>query len=155
MRIKQESFDEAVRFLADQDGTDAILDIPGVWAIVSEHYNNEAIDRAELDKSAITWVVEERDDEDCPECNGTGREDGVNPKANCAMCSGSGAVDGGATITAQCDSDDEAVKLQQEEQSVCGSSLERDDDMVYMIVSSAAEAVTELRAAGYKVEVRS
>ena len=41
----QERFDDAVRELAEEDGVDSVLALPGVWEIVSEHYNNAALDR--------------------------------------------------------------------------------------------------------------
>ena len=37
------SFDDAVFQLAKVDGTDAVLQIPGIWEEVSEYYNNDAI----------------------------------------------------------------------------------------------------------------
>lgn len=43
--ITDEEFDGAVREIAASDGVEAILAIPGVWEIVAEHYNNDAIDR--------------------------------------------------------------------------------------------------------------
>ena len=42
--IGHEEFVAAVFELADQDGVDAVLSIPGVWEVVAEYYNNDAID---------------------------------------------------------------------------------------------------------------
>lgn len=41
--IDPEALQFAVRTLAEMDGTDFLLDLPGVWEIVSEYYNNDAI----------------------------------------------------------------------------------------------------------------
>lgn len=44
MSDDQEKHDDAVRELARQDGVEVLLSIPGVWEIVSEYYNNDAMD---------------------------------------------------------------------------------------------------------------
>lgn len=44
--ITDEEFDRAVIELATEDGMKTVARIPGVWEYLSEHYNNEAIDRA-------------------------------------------------------------------------------------------------------------
>lgn len=38
-------FDEITRELAHEDGVEKLLAIPGIWEVVSEHYNNDAYDR--------------------------------------------------------------------------------------------------------------
>ena len=43
--MTDDEFNIMVRTIAIEDGADYLLDIPGIWVIVSEHYNNEAIDR--------------------------------------------------------------------------------------------------------------
>lgn len=43
--VTTEGLDAAVREIAEEDGIEKVLAIPGVWEIVSEHYNNDAIDR--------------------------------------------------------------------------------------------------------------
>jgi hypothetical protein len=48
--VTQEAFDEAIRECAQADGVSAILDIPGVWEIIAEYYNNSAIDRLHCDE---------------------------------------------------------------------------------------------------------
>jgi len=42
---EQERFDEAVLALAEEDGARIVVMIPGVWEVVSEYYNNAALDR--------------------------------------------------------------------------------------------------------------
>lgn len=62
--ITTEEMESAIHDLAFEDGTEILLAIPGVWELVAEHYNNEAIER----------VLEARGDEDdehseeCDEC---------------------------------------------------------------------------------------
>ena len=43
-KVTSDEFAEAVRTVARQLGTDGVLDIPGVWEVVSEALNNEALD---------------------------------------------------------------------------------------------------------------
>jgi len=45
--IDSEAFDNAVRELAREAGVEALLSIPGVWELVSEEFNNEAIRKCE------------------------------------------------------------------------------------------------------------
>jgi len=40
----QDEFDNHVRAVAHAMGTDAILDIPGVWEVVSEELNNTSLE---------------------------------------------------------------------------------------------------------------
>ena len=42
--ITTEEMSDAIRAIAEDRGTDDILDIPGVWESVAEYYNNAAID---------------------------------------------------------------------------------------------------------------
>lgn len=49
----------AIRALADADGADAILNIPGVWEIVADYYNNDA----------ISAVLNGHHGDVCDECN--------------------------------------------------------------------------------------
>ena len=42
--ITTEAFDQAVGELAQKDGVSVLLSIPGVWELVAEFYNNDAID---------------------------------------------------------------------------------------------------------------
>ena len=58
VEIDQEAFDAAVRALAQEDGVANILGLPGIWEIVSEHYNNDAISRVEAEAD------DEEDDDD-------------------------------------------------------------------------------------------
>jgi len=44
-KIKDEEFDDAVRTLAAENIQET-LSLPGIWEIISEHYNNEALDLA-------------------------------------------------------------------------------------------------------------
>jgi hypothetical protein len=53
-----EEFDEAVRDLAEEDGVQAVLLIPGVWELVSEYYNNEALDKIEDDRATAAEEAE-------------------------------------------------------------------------------------------------
>jgi len=46
-RDVDEMFDEAVREIAREEGVDILLSIPGVWELVSEHFNNDAISHIE------------------------------------------------------------------------------------------------------------
>ena len=56
-KVTHDEFAEAVRTVARSMGTDALLDIPGVWEVVSEELNNPALDicpSAELKPEAQT-----------------------------------------------------------------------------------------------------
>ena len=53
-KITTEEFDEAVRKIAAKDGVESILTIPGVWEVVAEHYNNDAIDWVLTERAEIT-----------------------------------------------------------------------------------------------------
>jgi hypothetical protein len=54
--ITTEEFDQAVRSLAEKDGVTVLLSIDGVWELVSEFYNNDAI------RKCLGTVY------DCPDC---------------------------------------------------------------------------------------
>ncbi len=43
--ITQEDLDRAIRELAKEQGIEWALSLPGVWEIVAEDLNNDAIDR--------------------------------------------------------------------------------------------------------------
>ncbi len=58
--IDQEAFDNAVRACAHEDGVENILGLPGIWEIISEHYNNDAIKRVESEQED----EDEEDDDD-------------------------------------------------------------------------------------------
>lgn len=47
MKITQEQFDAALFDIVNEEQTDNLFSIPGIYEILSEHYNNEAIERAE------------------------------------------------------------------------------------------------------------
>lgn len=66
----QEKFDDAVRELARQDGVEVLLSIPGVWEIVSEYYNNDAIDLVNEDG-------DETDPDEAPELGAEFFEDPI------------------------------------------------------------------------------
>lgn len=59
----QEKFDDAVRELARQDGVEVLLSIPGIWEIVSEYYNNDAMDLVKEDEDE----EDETDSDEAPE----------------------------------------------------------------------------------------
>ncbi len=42
--IDQDMFDRAIISCAHTAGVDAILQIPGVWELVAEEFNNDALD---------------------------------------------------------------------------------------------------------------
>ena len=48
MAISNEMFDEKVRELAEREGVSGLLLIPGVWELVAEDLNNDAL--AELEE---------------------------------------------------------------------------------------------------------
>ena len=64
--IDPEAFNTAVWALAEEDGVENILGLPGVWEIVSEHYNNNAIRRVESEQEdeERRQHDEEEDDDD-------------------------------------------------------------------------------------------
>ncbi len=62
--VPQEAFDEAIRECARTDGVSAVLDIPGVWEIVAEYYNNSAIDRLHCDEEEEEEDSDEAGDEE-------------------------------------------------------------------------------------------
>ena len=48
--VSQEMFDEALTELLEEASAAELLSIPGLYEVVSEHYNNEAIERAKHSK---------------------------------------------------------------------------------------------------------
>lgn len=48
--VTNDLFNESVRTVARRLGVDALLDMPGVWEIVSEALNNEALDVCEHER---------------------------------------------------------------------------------------------------------
>ena len=54
----QISFEDAILKLAITDGVGNIINIPGIWEVLSEHYNNEAIE-----------MMEESREHPCALCN--------------------------------------------------------------------------------------
>lgn len=42
--MTHDDFVRLVTELAEKDGTAILITIPGVWEILSEHYNNDALD---------------------------------------------------------------------------------------------------------------
>lgn len=107
------------------------------------------------------FVIESNDVGVCEECQGTGDRGGLSG-ANCDACLGTGEGEPEWTVSARCSGlAPHAAAVVDDVQSVCGSSLDgrRDPDgFVYTIISGEGaddEAREELRAAGYRVEVRS
>jgi len=53
--VSSEEFDAEVRAIAEEEGVEFLLSLPGVWEIVAEELNNDAIqnirDRRENEKS--------------------------------------------------------------------------------------------------------
>jgi len=43
-KMTQEDFDNCLRKLLENDHASELLNIPGIYEIVSEHYNNEVLD---------------------------------------------------------------------------------------------------------------
>lgn len=43
--VTTEEFDEALEKILDEQSGAALLAVPGVYEVVSEHYNNDVIDR--------------------------------------------------------------------------------------------------------------
>ncbi len=59
------TFDEAIEQLLNETEGGELLTIPGIYEVVSEHFNNAAIKLMEEDE-------EEEDQEDCEDCGGSG-----------------------------------------------------------------------------------
>ena len=72
--IDTETFDNAVREIAMEAGVSAILAIPGVWELVSEEWNNEALARVaqdddpDDDESAAEKTAAPNPALPCPQC---------------------------------------------------------------------------------------
>lgn len=43
--VSNEEFDRALQEIIDEEGTATLLSIPGIYEVLSEHYNNEVIAR--------------------------------------------------------------------------------------------------------------
>lgn len=59
--LTHEEFDDLVHELACEQGAAYILDIPGVWDLVQDHFNNDALD---LWYQRQPWTLEEDEEED-------------------------------------------------------------------------------------------
>lgn len=44
-KVTDAEFDQAVIDLATEDGVSVIIAIPGVWELLADYYNNDAIDK--------------------------------------------------------------------------------------------------------------
>jgi hypothetical protein len=49
--ISQERFDQLLAEIMDESVASALLSIPGVYEAVSEHFNNDVLDRYEQEKT--------------------------------------------------------------------------------------------------------
>ena len=68
--ITDEAFTNAVEQLVSEQSASALLAVPGIWEIVSEHFNNDAIELIEQDPSAFGLDAPcsgNREPEDCNE----------------------------------------------------------------------------------------
>ena len=68
--ITNEMFEEKVREIASDMGTDQILDIGDIYSIFQEHVNNQALEELALENHMCTTCGTELDEEsNCPKCN--------------------------------------------------------------------------------------
>lgn len=56
--MTDEDFDEILRGICDDVGTDELLDIPGVYELVREHYNNDVL---------AEWKAEQEEEDEEPD----------------------------------------------------------------------------------------
>jgi hypothetical protein len=61
--ITDEAFTNAVEALLADESPGSLLSIPGVWEIVSEHFNNDAIDLIREDPERFGLTAPDDDDE--------------------------------------------------------------------------------------------
>jgi hypothetical protein len=50
MKISDKDFDNALTAIVKEHTSESLMTIPGIYEILSEHFNNEAIERAEEEK---------------------------------------------------------------------------------------------------------
>jgi len=50
MKISDMDFDNALMAIVKEHTSEALLTIPGIYEVLSEHFNNETIERAEEEK---------------------------------------------------------------------------------------------------------
>lgn len=61
-KVTFDEFNANVRRLAAQDGIDNLINIPGVWEIVSEHYNNDALELWARENGVDPYEEEEEEE---------------------------------------------------------------------------------------------
>lgn len=71
-KMTQEEFDDILSDLVNQAGSDVLMSIPGIYEIVSEHFNNDVLDAWEEKHADEIAEEQERIDDQtgkcCPHC---------------------------------------------------------------------------------------
>lgn len=70
MTSDQERFDQILEELLDEENGSTLLAIPGIYEVVSEHFNNEVLSRMDIRVASPGSVMIFDDFDECAECRG-------------------------------------------------------------------------------------